>query len=248
MPIFDDKVDMENHQIGGAHYGYSAARVENLESSEYTLTVLIVDQSGSVSGFQDRIEAVIKEVVRSCRHSPRADSMMVRTVLFDSVLNELHGFRPLMECDADKYSSTVSPGGTTALFDASHNGVEALVQYSEQLGDQDFDANGIVVVITDGCDNASKMTANSVKEALQRAVVSESLESLVSILVGVNITDAYVAQALQAFQQEAGFTQYVELDNASESTLAKLADFVSRSISSQSQALGSGGASQSLKF
>ena len=247
MPIFD-QTDTETHQIGGTNYGFSAARVDSLESSEYTLAAVVVDQSGSVHGFQDRIESVIKEVVKSCRHSPRSDSMMIRTVLFDSVLNELHGFRPLMDCDVDNYNGSVTPGGTTALFDAAHNSIEALVQYSEQLGDQDFDANGIVVVITDGCDNVSKLTARSVKEALQRAVVSESLESLVSILVGVNITEPHVGQALQTFQQEAGFTQYVELDNASESTLAKLADFVSRSISSQSQALGTGGASKSLSF
>jgi len=247
MPIFD-QTDMETHQIGGANYGFSAARVENLESSEYTLVAIVVDQSGSVQGFRSNIEDVIKEVVKSCRHSPRADSMMLRTVMFDSTLSELHGFRPLTDCNADSYNGSVQPGGTTALFDAAHNGVQALVQYSEKLGDQDFDANGIVVVITDGCDNVSRMTANSVKEALQRAVTSEALESLVSILVGVNITESYVSRKLSALHQDAGFTQYIELDNADESTLAKLADFVSRSISSQSQALGTGGPSQTLSF
>jgi hypothetical protein len=50
------------------------------------------------------------------------------------------------------------------------------------------------------------------------------------------------------FHQEAGFTQYVELDNADTKTLARLAEIVSRSISAQSQALGTGGASQPLVF
>lgn len=47
---------------------------------------------------------------------------------------------------------------------------------------------------------------------------------------------------------DAGFTQYVEVDNATDAKLAKLADFVSRSVSSQSQALGSGGPSKALTF
>mgnify|MGYP002622060811 FL=1 len=116
------------------------------------------------------------------------------------------------------------------------------------MTDQDFDVNGIVFVITDGEDNISKTTANQVKAALEQAVKGENLESMVSVLIGVNVQDPYVAAALNDFNNTAGFTQYVELDNANKNTLAKLAQFVSKSISSQSQALGSGGPSQSIVF
>jgi len=74
------------------------------------------------------------------------------------------------------------------------------------------------------------------------------MESLVSVLVGVNVQDRRIGAYLQDFKNEAGFTQYVELQNAHAKTLAKLADFVSRSIAAQSQALGTGGASQTLGF
>ena len=77
---------------------------------------------------------------------------------------------------------------------------------------------------------------------------SEALESILSILVGVNVNDPSVSQWLKALHQNAGFTQYVELGDAKAATLAKLADFISRSISAQSQALGTGGPSQSLSF
>ena len=53
---------------------------------------------------------------------------------------------------------------------------------------------------------------------------------------------------IEDFHKAAGFTQYVELGSADEKTLAKLADFVSQSISAQSQSLGTGGPSQSLTF
>ena len=108
--------------------------------------------------------------------------------------------------------------------------------------------HGIVFVITDGEDNASTLGVQHVRAALSRAVTSEAMESLVSVLIGVNVKDRRIGGYLQDFKNEAGFTQYVEIGSANAKTLAKLADFVSRSISAQSQALGTGGSSQTLGF
>ncbi len=57
-----------------------------------------------------------------------------------------------------------------------------------------------------------------------------------------------IKQYLDDFRTEAEFTQYVPINEADQSSLAKLAEFVSKSISSQSQALGTGGASIQLTF
>ena len=103
-------------------------------------------------------------------------------------------------------------------------------------------------MITDGEDNASTLGIRHVREALKQAVLTESLESLVSILIGVNVQDARIGGYLQDFKNEAGFTQYVEIGQANAAALAKLADFVSRSISAQSQSLGTAGPSQKLTF
>ena len=116
--------------------------------------------------------------------------------------------------------------------------------------DGDFDTNGILIVITDGDDNNSTNTAKQASKAIQAINQAESLESLVTILVAVNINDSHMSQCLKKFEKAVGFMQYVELNNASSGTLAKLAKFVSKSISSQSHALGTGGPSQpqSLEF
>jgi len=140
-------------------------------------------------------------------------------------------------------------GGTTALFDAAVNVAESVTRFGQDLVDQDFEANGIVFVITDGMNNDGKSTVDTLKKALERAVTSEALESVISVLVGVN-TDASTGlnQYLEEVYRNAGFTQYIAVDEATAKALAKLADFVSRSISSQSNALGTGGPSQSLSF
>jgi hypothetical protein len=239
---------MDTYKINGSNYGFSAKRIDDLGASEYTLGLIVVDVSGSVTDFRDDIEAAVKQVVRSCRHNPRADNMMLRLVIFDHNVSEIHGFKPLSECNERDYDGCIQIGGMTALYDASYNGVRSATQYGKALTEQDFDVNAAVFVITDGMDNRSKTTRSLVGEALREAVTSEALESIVSVLIGVNTEADGLNDYLREFQSDAGFTQYVAIGNATEKELAKLGGFVSRSISSQSQALGTGGPSQSLAF
>lgn len=236
--------DLDNFKLPTGNFGFSATKInaDTLGASEYTLAHLVIDESGSVEAFKDDLEKVKEEAVKACLHSPRADNLMLRDVTFNNSLREVHGFKLLSQCNLADYKNSVKPGGTTSLFDATVNAIDASVAYSKSLYDSDYKANAIIIVVTDGCDNSSIATANSVKMALEKAVKSESLESIVTILVGVNITDQSVKDALDRFQQEAGFTAFVALADASKSTLAKLAKFVSRSISSQSKSLGSGAA------
>lgn len=247
MPVLNDE-NMENHALGGSNYGFSAKRIDDLGASEYTLVGIAADVSGSVANFRDEIEKCVKEIVKSCRHSPRADNLMLRFTTFDSRMTEFHGFKPLTECNEADYDGSIQIGGMTAMFDAAENMVSSVTRYGKDLTKNDFDCNAIVFVITDGADNSSALTVNGVKQALETAVTSEALESIVSILVGVNVQDKMLSDYLDEIHKKAGFTQYVELEKADSKTLAKLAEFVSKSISSQSQALGTGGPSQSLSF
>ena len=245
MPLFSDS--LETHNLSN-NYTFSAVPVDNLGASEYTLALVVTDVSGSVYGFRDDIEACVKRAVGACRDAPRADNLMLRVVHFNTTVNEFHGFKPLMDCAPADYDGSIQPGGGTALYDATYNAVESLLNYGKDLVKNDYDCNAIVVVITDGDDNASTYNAKQVQELFAKAMKDESLESLVSILVGVNVQDPYLSKYLSDFKNNGGFTQYVEIDNADEKTLAKLGNFISKSISNQSQALGTGGPSQSISF
>jgi hypothetical protein len=77
-----------------------------------------------------------------------------------------------------------------------------------------------------------------------KAVQGEHIESLVTVLIGINAT--YCKQYLESFQVNAGLDQYLDVADTNPGKLAKLAAFVSQSISSQSQALGTGGPSQQI--
>ena len=247
MPILND-ASLDQVTLPNSHYGYSATRLEELGATEYTVVTVACDVSGSTADFIFDMEAAITRIVMACKSSPRADNLLLRLVAFDDTLSEIHGFKLLENCNLADYGGVLRAGGSTALYDTAENVVSSTIDYGRQLLAGDFSANGILFVITDGMDNASRLPAREVKAALSRAVKSEALESVVSVLIGVNVQDPHAARFLRQFHTEAGFTQYVELDKADAQTLARLAEFVSRSISAQSQTLGTGGASQPLVF
>lgn len=251
MPRFDNlnTDDMQATNLAGSNYGYSATALQNLGSSEYTLVQIVVDRSGSTQGFQDEMERVVKEIVASQRRSPRADSMLVRFVRFDSRMDEMHGFKPLANCNPDDYIGTLPSGGTTALFDTVENCLLAGVDYASKLSEQDYLVNQILVVITDGCDYGSRKTVNAVaaaKQAADAAVRAEKLESNMMLLIGINVQSPQVSVALTDLKDQGGFDQYVEAATADKATLARVCGYVSQSISSASQSLGTGGPSQAI--
>lgn len=245
MPKFNP--DMEQHKSGSG-FAFSAQRIANLGASEYTLVGIAADTSASVDDFRLEIENGVKSIVSACRQSPRSDNLMLRLIHFDNRVHEVHGFRPLADCNLDDYSGCLKLGCVTSLYDGTVSLAESIAQYAQDLSQHDYSVNAIAFVITDGADNNSAMTRAAVRDALRRAVKEEHLESLVSILIGVNVKDPRIAQYLQEFHADAGFTQYVEIGDASPASLAKLAQFVSKSISAQSQALGTGGPSKAIMF
>lgn len=249
MPVINNS--MTTHNVAGTHYQFSAARIDELGATEYTLAVVVLDVSGSTAPFRDDMERALKSVISACRHSPRADNMMLRVVKFDDSVTEIHGFKPLPQCNEADYDDCLRGGGTTALYDACYTSIQSALSYAEALNDHDFGVNAVVFVLTDGCEyprGNSVATRKMVKDALERGVTDEQLEAVASVLIGVNAQDAQLRDYLETLRSECGFTQLVALDDADAATLARLGDFISRSVTARSTSLGSGTAATSLVF
>lgn len=252
MPKFAD-AGAEGEKLPNDNYGYSHVGLAKLASAEYTLVTVVCDTSGSVEDFVKELRECVKKIVGSCKYSQRADSLMLRVVTFDDDVHEMHGFKLLSDCNPDDYEG-IYTGGATALFDASANSINATTDFAKKLSEQEYAVNAVAFVITDGDNNRGTLGVKSVAAALKNATKSEALESCVSVLIGVHGPNDQdqdvqrVKQYLDDFHKEAGFTQYIHIGLADAKKLAKLADFVSKSISSQSQALGSGAASKPLTF
>lgn len=229
------------------NFRFSAVRPETLDATEYTLATIVVDVTGSVASFKDELLGAVKAVVRACQKSPRAENLLVRLVTFNTSVDEVHGFKPLAEIDPDDYEP-FSPSGLTALYDASVDALSATNRYAKLLSDQDYLVNAAVYIVTDGLNNFGRSKLGDVAAELKQAARDETLESLVTVLVGINTLERGVAQSLDELRAQAGLGQFVDVGEATPQRLAKLSAFVSRSISSQSQALGTGGPSQALSF
>jgi hypothetical protein len=257
---------MQTQSIGGMQaFQFSGKRVEHLGATEYTLATIAVDLTGSVVDFCKALREALATSIAACKKSPRANNLLLRVVFFNSSIGvyEQHGFKPLGEIDVDEYPDLVGPYesvatrkardgteirpqkvyGSTNLFDATFSAVGATNGYAKTLMDQEFLANGIVIVITDGDDNASSATTSMIKQEIDRGAKAESIESLIPILVGINAAGSI--RHLNAMAKEVGM-QFLDAGDATPGKLAKLASFVSQSVSSQSQSLGTGGPSTAI--
>jgi hypothetical protein len=235
---------MQTHQ--GSNYAFTGAGLNRLGATEYTLVTIAVDVTGSTQGFEDNLRLALVTAVKSCKKSPRSDNLLVRVITFSTRVgvSELHGFKPLSEIDPDKDYPKFQPDGMTPLYDAVHSAVEAMAIYGAQLTKADFLCNGIVFVITDGVDNHSTATPAMIRDELAKIGRNEAMESVHTVLIGINLQGC--RKELEGFQKDAGLNQFIDVGDVTAGKLAKLAAFVSQSVSSQSQALGTGGPSQAI--
>lgn len=236
-------------------FTFSGVEIEKLTGSQYTLVNILVDESGSVENFKTELEKTLSTVIDSCKKSPQAETILARVVGFKSThsgidFNEIHGFINLSNIVDGQYIDKINPSGYTPLYDATGNALESIESYSKQLNTNDYLVNGIFFVLTDGVENSSNKynRASDIKDALKRIRRDESLESIRAILIGINDDDSSIRTFLDEFHKDAGFDEYISLGQVSANKLAKLANWISKSVSSQSQSLGSGGPSQPINF
>lgn len=242
------KLNMDTIQLSGVgNFQFSAVRPEDLGATEYTLVSLVLDVSGSVDSWKDELLKTEKAIVGACKKSPRSDNLLLRIVHFGSNINEIHGFKPLSEINEDDYKN-IKIDGLTALFNATDTSIQATIQYAKDLTENDYICNACIYVVTDGDNNISGRTAADIKKRITQAIKSECLESIIVVLVGITGGNHMLLQYLEDFQKDADITQFVDIGDATPQRLAKLAGFVSKSISSQSQSLGTGSASQPFAF
>jgi hypothetical protein len=235
----------------GSGFQFSGATIDGLTAAQYTLVTIALDESGSIAGKEDEIRDMLLAAVGACYSSPYANNLLLRVLRFGSQyrqqngVDEIHGFKTLAEINTAAYPALRGSGGTP-LCDAVYSGVGAMNAYAQSLVDMDFAVNGITFVVTDGGENASTATMKMVKDELKKSVLGEVMESHVSIFIGIDTGYSAVQADLQKFQTEAGMDQFIWAGKVTKSSLAKLAAFVSQSISSTSMALGTGGPSQNI--
>ena len=235
-------------------FDYTSIAVEKLGASEFTVAHIVTDKTSSVDDFKTDLEKMIGTSVGSCRNSARSNNLLIRTTAFNSTgIEELHGFTLLNSIDPDSYIGTIHPGGITNLFEATLEAIEATDEYVEGLfrGEHIVLANSVIFIITDGDDNSSHLARVPVNEAMIAEAIakvrrSEVMESMRTILIGVNDQEGYYRQKLTEFKDNAHLDEYLSMGEVTEAKLAKLAQFISQSISATDTSRGTGQPSQPI--
>lgn len=147
--------------------------LDDIQSNDVTLAMNIIDMSGSMSPHaNDLMRAYNDDYLAAMRHSPAADDILVSTILFDDIIELLHGYVTLEDAPT-LTAKNYSPRGTTALYDAVAGGISNMVLYAQQLRQSGISVRCVVIVYTDGADNASQQRARDVKRTVEELLKQE---------------------------------------------------------------------------
>lgn len=242
---------LQSFMIPGGNYGYTGAAVEDLTSFKNCLALTLFDESGSTRYFASQMEMAMAKITKFLRISSEADKIIQGHWQFDTELKEVLGLTPLPQIADDQFDGCWAGGGRTALYFGECRMMEILRDYARLQAEKRYICNGILITLTDGGnytidgDPGHEFTEELVKRAFAETVTNEDLESVVSVLIGIN-PDDYIQKQLQEHADNVGYTRYLPVEKADEATMAKIAGFISQSIQSQSQHIASGGPSTKI--
>jgi len=198
--------------------------VDQLENENVTLISILVDESGSMDGYTQVMKQSIETFKNSVKNSKSADELLVSVTRFNGNVTS-GGFQLI-----DDVSTAYCPGGQTAMYDAIVVGQKNLFEgnktgYLEQLKANGIRAKAVLVIFSDGQDNASH---NSLRDAVDAIAKLKSQEILT---VFVAFGDAAKGIASQLGIADADVLE----TSATESELRKVFEILSKSAISSSK-------------
>ncbi|MBP5230591.1 MAG: VWA domain-containing protein [Clostridia bacterium] len=151
------------------------------EAPKATELVLILDRSGSMSGMESDTIGGFNGMIR--RQKGEEGEAFVTTVLFDDEMTTLHDRLPISKV-GDMTEKEYRVGGCTALLDAIGKTVEHISSVHRYVRPEDVPGKTLVVITTDGMENASR---NYSPEAVRKLVEKKQEEGWEFLFLGANI-------------------------------------------------------------
>lgn len=198
--------------------------VEEVTSPSILLVDFIIDGSGSMYIYERVMRECLEHYKEAILHSKQADEMIVSKTIFASTI-ETGGY-----VSPEDFNTDYTADGCTKLYDAIIDRRQRMLDYIEQLKDNGTNARAVMVILSDGWDNASGYRASDARKAVQDLTTKE-------------ITVAFIAFGEEAFgiADDIGVKKnnVIEVSN-DESELRRIIDLVSKSAISASKKASSG--------
>lgn len=127
---------------------------------------MVLDESGSMGTIKDDTIGGFNEFLADQRTEPGTASMSL--VTFDTTVHQGITVQPLEHAD-ELDETTYTPGGRTALHDALVTAVEQTREHLAGMAPGTRPGTIVVVVLTDGKENASETTTEQVRSIVESA-------------------------------------------------------------------------------
>ncbi|MFN8258325.1 MAG: vWA domain-containing protein [Bacteroidales bacterium] len=198
---------------------------EDIEVDETINAVFVVDTSGSVSGYVKELNHAFNDFTKTMQKSHVVDKLFVSVIEFSDTVSVTSGFRPISSIPVMDFSKNM--GGSTALYDATYNGLKNALAYRQNLENSGVETKTLLFIITDGEDNSSKIPAIKVKSLIDKVKHEEkNVFSFTTVLFGLG-SQANFSKA----QVEMGIEHLAQI-GTSGAEIRKMIGFISQSISS----------------
>jgi Mg-chelatase subunit ChlD len=209
---------------------------ENLDATEAIIVVEILDASGSMSMVEDEVRRSVREQIIAWQKAKAAVAMMVTMITFNETTSPAFANRPIE--DLKDNDVVYRAGGTTALYDGVLDGLSGALAYEEQLLRGGTSTRVIVVVYSDGADNAShRASAAKIKTLADELLRRENwILAFVGFKTGEPVDYLQVAARM-------GFPTILEIDLREpdeykrQHRIRELFQLVSKSVIRQSQTM-----------
>jgi hypothetical protein len=171
--LSQNSVDLMVHNLDAqVALGCVGAGIDDLNTDDVTLLVMVLDMSSSMSPVRDAVIDGFNAMLQTMSNSWFADSILVSAWTFDNKPRLLFSYTPVSYVD-DLTRKKYKPANTTALYDATLNAYTGVVAYGQDLHDSGIRTRSIVAVFSDGEDNASRHHVAEVRRVTEDLLAQE---------------------------------------------------------------------------
>lgn len=147
----------------------------DIDSEDVTLIHVCLDASGSMQPYEKTVvDAYNESFLKPICGAKNAESILIATSVFSghgtNAIRLLHSFMPAKQCP-QLTRSDYHPDGETPLYRAVHSAQVGILDYGNLLKDNGVRVKRIVVVFSDGEDNASGGFTTTKLQALSQTLL-----------------------------------------------------------------------------
>ena len=133
-----------------------------LMASEATIIAFVADSSASMSEVEDAVRESLMGAVRAIRESKGAEAVTLSLITFSDQVRVAFANKPVETIKQVTYDTR----GMTALYDAMADAITGALAYEEQLLNTGIQTKVIIVVFSDGANNASRYATEAKVRAM----------------------------------------------------------------------------------